>query len=357
MDSKKKLKKFWHNKKVFITGHTGFKGSWMSIFLNMLGSKLYGYSLKPNRKSLFNQANCKFFLRENFYGNINDFHNLKNKLKKTKPNILFHLAAQPLVSQSFNDPLETFQTNIIGTANVLNAIREIPSIKSVVIITTDKVYKIKNFDKNYNEFDELGGKDPYSASKVCAEVITNSYIESFLNNKKIKYKISTARSGNVIGGGDYSKNRLLPDIIQSINSKKKLIIRNPKNVRPWQHVIEPILGYLKLAELQYKRKKLHKNQNWNFGPNKNSFVRVIDIIKIIQKNFKIQIKIKKNKNFFETNILKLNNDKSKKILKWYPIWSLHKSIDSVIEWNCKFEKDKNARKISETQINNYLKIK
>lgn len=355
MESKKELKKFWKNKKVFITGHTGFKGSWMLILLNMLGAKIYGYSLKPNKKSLFNEANCKTFLKKNFYANINDFKNLKNKLIKTKPNILFHLAAQPLVSQSFSDPLETLQTNIIGTAHVLNAMRTVPSLKSVVIITTDKVYKIKKSNKNYNELDELGGKDPYSVSKVCSELITSSYIESFLKKKNIRYKISTARSGNVIGGGDYSKNRLLPDVINSINNKKKIIIRNPKNIRPWQHVIEPILGYLKLAELQYKKKRLHKIQNWNFGPNKNSLVRVIDILKIIKKKYKIKIVVKKNNSFFETDVLKLNNNKAKKILRWYPKWNLQKSIESVIEWNYKVKKSNNAKKTIEDQINEYLK--
>jgi len=355
MDNKAKLKKFWKNKKVFITGHTGFKGSWMSIMLNMFGANLYGYALRPNKKSLFNQSNCKSFIKKNFYGDINDFVNLKQKLMKSKPEILFHLAAQPLVSQSFNDPLETFQTNIIGTANVLNVIRNTPSIKSVVIITTDKVYKIKNSNKKYNELDELGGKDPYSVSKVSAELITNSFIESFLKKKIIATRISTARSGNVIGGGDYAKNRLLPDIINSINTRKKVVIRNPQSVRPWQHVIEPTLGYLKLAELQFKKNRLHKKQNWNFGPNKRSFVKVADILKLIKKDFEIKIKIKRNKDFFETNILKLDNSKAKKFLNWQPIWNLQKSLDSVMEWNYKTKKNKNAKKVTEDQINDYLK--
>ncbi len=355
MDSKKKLKKFWKNKKVFITGHTGFKGSWMSILLNILGAEIYGYSLKPDKKSLFNQANCKSFLKKNFYGNVKNLKDLENKIKKSKPSILFHLAAQPLVSQSFADPLETFNTNILGTANILYAAEKISSIKSIVIITTDKVYKIKNSKKNYNELDELGGKDPYSTSKVCAEFITNSFKESFFKKKNISNKISTARSGNVIGGGDYSKDRLLPDIIECINSKKKLTIRNPNSIRPWQHVIEPIVGYLKLAELQFKKKKLHKNQTWNFGPNKSSFVKVADIIKIIQKKHFFRFKVKKNKKFFETNILKLNNTKSKKNLKWYPIWNLQKSLDNVMEWNYQLNNNNDPKKICENQINNYLK--
>ncbi len=355
MSKIKTLRKFWKGKKVFITGHTGFKGSWMLILLNMIGAKIYGYSLKPNKKSLFIQAKCKDFLKGNFYADINDYNNLKKKISKTKPNILFHLAAQPLVSQSFVNPLETLKTNILGTANLLNIIRKIPSLKSVVIITTDKVYKIKKSNKQYSELDDLGGKDPYSVSKVCAEFLTNSYIESFFKNKKLRNSVSTARSGNVLGGGDYSKDRLLPDIISSINLNKKIIIRNPKNIRPWQHVIEPIYGYLRLAELQYKKKKLHQNQCWNFGPNKGSFVSVSYILKMINKNLKLKVKVKKNQKFFETAILKLDSKKSKKILNWKPKWNLQKSIHSVIDWNEKFKLNENAKKICENQIKDYFK--
>ena len=191
MESKKKLEKFWKNKKVFITGHTGFKGSWLLILLNMLGAKTYGYALKPLNKSLFNQANCKKILKKNIYADINNFTKLKLEIAKVRPNIVFHLAAQPLVSQSFLDPLSTFKTNIMGTVNILNSLKDYKSIKSVVIITTDKVYKIKKNNKIYSEMDELGGKDPYSASKVCTEIISNSYIESFLKIifSKIKYQL------------------------------------------------------------------------------------------------------------------------------------------------------------------------
>ncbi len=355
MDNINKLKSFWKGKRVFVTGHTGFKGSWMCILLNLLEANIYGYSLKPKKISLFNQANCKKFVKKNIFANINDARLLQREIFKVKPHVLFHLAAQPLVSESFINPLETFNTNIIGTSNVLNAVRKNSSLKSIVLITTDKVYKIKNFSKSYVEEDELGGKDPYSTSKVCAELITNSYIESFLIKSYIKNKVSTARSGNVIGGGDYSKNRLMPDIIKVFNSNKKLIIRNPNNIRPWQHVIEPTLGYLKLAEMQYKKKLLHKNPNWNFGPNKKSFVKVIDIVKIIKKHLKIKVKINKKQDFFETKILKLNSNKAKKILKWNPVMNLNKSIQSVIEWNYLFKKNRDAKKISEDQIKNYLK--
>lgn len=356
MENLNTLKKFWKEKKVFITGHTGFKGAWLCIFLNLLGAKVYGYSLSPKKKSLFNQANCKKFLKKNIYANIQNYNFLRNQILKIRPEIIFHLAAQPLVSKSFENPLETFNTNIIGTTNILNLVRNQKSIKSVVIITTDKVYEIKKNDKSYNEEDALGGKDPYSSSKVCAEIIVNSYNQTFYKNNFLRNKISTARSGNVIGGGDYSENRLVPDIIEAINKKKKLVIRNPNNIRPWQHVIEPLLGYMKLAELQYKNKKINiKKPAWNFGPNKNSFVKVIDVVNYIENKVKLKKKIQKKQSFFETKILKLNSNKAKKYLKWYPVWNLKKSIDSVIEWNSLYKKTNNAKQICEHQIIKYLK--
>ncbi len=355
MDSIKELKKFWDGKKVFITGHTGFKGSWMCIFLNMLNAKIYGYSLKPKKTSLFYQANCKKFIKKNFYADINNLKKLEKRINDVKPNVLFHLAAQPLVSDSFSNPLKTINTNSIGTLNVLSSIRKSNSLKSVVIVTTDKVYKIKKRSKYYNEKDELGGKDPYSASKVCAEIITLSYIESFFKKTRLKNKISTARSGNVIGGGDYSKNRLVPDIIKNINNKKKLTLRNPNHIRPWQHVVEPMLGYLKLAQSQYQKKIVHITPIWNFGPNKSNFVKVIDIVKNINKRKKIKLKISRSQNFLETSDLKLDSKKAKKFLKWSSKWNLNKTLNNVVEWNDLFKKNKNAKKICEDQINNYLK--
>ncbi len=350
------LKKFWKNKKIFITGHTGFKGAWLCIFMNLLGARVYGYSLPPKKKSLFNQANCKKFLKKNIYANIQNYNFLKNQIFKTKPEIIFHLAAQPLVSKSFENPLETFNTNIIGTTNILNLVKDQKSIKSVVIITTDKVYEIKKDNKSYDEDDALGGKDPYSSSKVCTEIIMNSYNETFYKSNFLRNRISTARSGNVIGGGDYSENRLVPDTIEAINKNKNLIIRNPNNIRPWQHVIEPLLGYIRLAELQFKSKKINiKKPAWNFGPNRNSFVKVIEIVNYIKKKVKLKTRVHRKQTFFETKILKLNSNKAKRYLKWYPVWSLSESIDSVIEWNRLYKKTKNAKQICENQIIKYLK--
>ena len=355
MENLDKLNKFWKNKKVFITGHTGFKGSWLSIILNMLGSNIYGYSLKPKKSSLFNQANCKSFLKKNIYADINNYNLLKKELKKINPQILFHLAAQPLVSDSFKNPIETLKTNIIGTSNILDIIKNIKSLKSVVIITTDKVYKIKKNNKSYSEIDHLGGKDPYSVSKVCAELVTDSFANSFFEKSFLKNKVSTARSGNVIGGGDYSKNRLLPDIIKSVNTKKILVIRNPNHIRPWQHVIEPLIGYMKLAEKQSKSKKLDNYNSWNFGPKKENFIKVIYIVNLLKKRFNLNIKIKKKQKFSETKILKLNSKKSNKKLNWYNKWNLETSLKKVMEWNELFYKNVKAKQICEKQIREYFK--
>ena len=221
MENLNHYKKFWNKKKVFITGHTGFKGTWLCIVLNHLNSRVHGYALKPEKNSLFNKSKIVKELASNTYSDINNLTKLKKKIKQSKPEVVFHLAAQPLVLESYNKPLKTFSTNIIGTLNLLECIREIKSIKSVVIVTTDKVYKVKKRGGEYVELDELGGSDPYSASKVGVEIVVDSYIKSFFYNSSLQNRVSTARAGNVVGGGDFSKNRLLPDIFRAINKKKK----------------------------------------------------------------------------------------------------------------------------------------
>ena len=348
---------FWKGRKVFITGHTGFKGSWLCIILNKLNAKIFGFSLKPKKKSLFNQSKIIKNLSSNTYADISNIRLLKKKIKTFQPEIIFHLAAQPLVIDSYKNPLKTFQTNIMGTVNLLECIREVNSIKSVVIITTDKVYKVNKKNRIYNELDELGGYDPYSSSKVGVEIVVNSYINSFFKKTNLKNKISTVRAGNVVGGGDYSENRLLPDIIKSINNNSKLTVRNPNNIRPWQHVIEPLVGYLTLAEYQFKGKINEKNNVWNFGPNKNSSKKVIDIIKIMQKFNFFNLTIKKNKKYSETEILKLDSNKSRKKLKWYSKMNLRSTLKEVFDWNLKVKNNVSAKEVCEMQFLRYTSKK
>lgn len=348
---------FWKGKKVFITGHTGFKGSWLCIILNNLNAKIFGFSLKPKKKSLFNQSKISKNLSSNTFADISNIKLLKKRIKTIKPEIIFHLAAQPLVIDSYKNPLETFQTNIMGTVNLLECIREVNSVKSVVIITTDKVYKINKKNSIYNESDELGGNDPYSSSKVSAEIVVNSYVNSFFKKTILKNRISTVRAGNVVGGGDYSENRLLPDIIKSINNNSKLTVRNPNNIRPWQHVIEPLVGYLALAEYQFKGKIIEKNNVWNFGPKKNSFKKVIYIIRIMQKLSFFNLNIKKKKKYNETQVLKLNSNKSKKILKWYPKMTLESTLKKVFDWNIKIKNKVSAKEVCEKQFLMYINKK
>jgi len=350
-------KNFWKGKKVFITGHTGFKGSWLCIILNNLKAKIYGFSLKPKKNSLFNRSMISKNLKSNKYADINNYRKLEKKIKECKPEIIFHLAAQPLVLESYKQPLKTFNTNIIGTLNLLEIIRKVKSVKSVVIITTDKVYKIVKNNKLYKELDQLGGLDPYSASKVGAEIVVDSYIKSFFKNSNLQNRISTARAGNVIGGGDFSRNRLIPDIIYAINNKKKLSIRNPNHIRPWQHVLEPLVGYLILAEKQYSNKIDNRDHAWNFGPNKSNFKKVIDIVKHIKKSQYFKFSLLKIKSFKETNVLKLNSIKAKKKLNWFSKWNLTQSLEKTLTWNKNIKNGISAKDICEQQFLMYLNKK
>jgi len=355
MEDIRKLKKFWSKKNVLITGHTGFKGTWLSIILTYLNSRVSGYSLKPKKNSLFNKSMILQKLKSNTYGDINNLTNLKKKIRDCKPEIIFHLAAQPLVIESYKDPIKTFNTNIIGTANLLESIRNIKSIKSVIIITTDKVYKIKKNNKLYKELDQLGGFDPYSTSKVGTEIVVESYIKSFFKNSNLKNRISTVRAGNVIGGGDFSTNRLIPDIISVINNKKKLKIRNPNHIRPWQHVLDPLMGYLILAKKQYINKVDNKEHAWNFGPHKGNFKKVIDIVKFIKSSQKFEyILTKNNINYKETEILKLNSLKAKKKLDWTSKWNLSESIIKTLEWNENIKNGVPAKDMCERQFLMYI---
>ena len=344
---------FWRNKKVFVTGHTGFKGSWLCLFLKMLGAEVTGYSLKPQTKpSLFNLAKINKVIKKSIIADVRDFKRLDYEIKKSKSTIVFHLAAQPLVRYSYLQPKETFDTNFTGSLNILSQEKK-QKITTAIIITTDKVYDISK-NKIFKEADKLGGLDPYSSSKVCVEFLFNSYFKFFFISKK--QMIATVRAGNVIGGGDYSLDRLVPDIYKSIKNKRKIYLRNPQSVRPWQHVLEPLSGYLMLAQ-NIRDKKIRKlTQNWNFAPNISSCKSVLYLSKYFSKNLKLDIKTKKtSKKIFkpETSILRLSNYKSKKYLKWHPKWSINKSLDKIIIWNKEIKK-KSPLNICFKQIQEYL---
>ena len=260
-------KKFWKNKKVLITGHTGFKGGWLSVWIKMLGAKVSGYSINPvTKKNFFSSVKLKKIFFRDYRKNIQNLKNFDDCIKKTKPQIIFHLAAQPQVLESFKNPLDTILTNVVGTANLLEIIKKYKFIKSIVIVTTDKVYKNNEKKIKFSENDHLGGDDLYSSSKACADIITHSYFKSFLEDSNCG--IATARAGNCIGGGDWTKFRILTDASEAFLKNKNLYIRNPNSTRPWQHVLESLYGYIILAEKIFGNKQKKYCTSWNFGPSR-----------------------------------------------------------------------------------------
>ena len=348
-------KNFWKNKKVFITGHTGFKGSWLSLFLNYLGADVTGYSLEPNTKpSLFDLAKIKNVIKKSIIADVRDYKKLKSELDKSKATIVFHLAAQPLVRLSYIHPKDTFDVNFTGSLNILHAIKKNKRVKTGIIITTDKVYDISK-NKIFREEDTLKGSDPYSASKVCVEFLYNSYQKSFFS--KSDKMIATVRAGNVIGGGDYSLDRLIPDIYKSSLKNKKIFIRNPNAIRPWQHVLEPLSGYLKLAKIMYEENKFI-GQSFNFGPNNKNNYSVLDLTKAIALNFdKSEYwTIKKYKKFHEAKLLKLNSRKANKLLNWKSKLSFKETAEFTASWYLNyFDKKIDLKIFTLNQISAYFK--
>ena len=347
------IKKFYRNKRVLITGATGFKGAWLSFWLNKLGSNVCTIGNNPNKnKSLFYALKLQKRTSLKIL-DIRNYSKLDKVVKTFNPQIIFHLAAQPLIFESYKKPKETYEINSLGTLNLLETCRTAKSLKSLICVTSDKCYESNYSLKGFKESDKLGGKDPYSGSKACAEIIVKTYIDSFFKNSKIA--VATARAGNVIGGGDWSENRLIPDSVRSINKNKTIIIRNPKFNRPWQHVLEPLYGYLWLGY------KLAINKNkfsgaWNFGTNKNTVTNVEQIVQMILNFWGAgKYKVIKNKKFYEQSNLQLNITKAKKILKWTPKLTIKKSVELTVEWYMSVLKEKkNYEKITEKQIKNFL---
>ena len=323
---------FWRNKKVLITGHTGFKGSWLCIWLSKMGAKVSGFSLKESvsNPSMFSILNIEKLVNDE-RGDISDYETCLGAVKNNEPEIVFHLAAQPLVKLSYVDPLETYNTNIIGTANILEAIRNCESVRTIVAITTDKCYENIEEDYAYVETDPLGGYDPYSSSKACAEHVASAYYRSFFKQKNIG--LATARAGNVIGGGDWSADRLIPDMIKFWSKNEKLVIRYPLATRPWQHVLEPINGYLLLAEHLWGNSSEFSG-GWNFGPDQYSVKTVQDTVELATKVWGdyADWESSNDNHLHEANLLQLNSDKANSRLGWHPTFNFAEAVNNTIYW-------------------------
>ena len=332
------MKKFYKNKKILITGVTGFKGAWLSQWLISLGAKVYGIGYNPNQnKNLFYKLNLQKKVKTKLF-DIRNYKKLKNLIKNIKPSIIFHLAAQPLIYVSYKKPHLTFDVNYRGTLNLLEISRGINSIKSIVVVTSDKCYESNNSSKGFKETDLLGGIDPYSASKSSTEIMVRAYRKTFFTNKK-NVGLSTARAGNVIGGGDWSLNRLIPDCVRSLIKNKVIEIRNPNFNRPWQHVLEPLKGYLILAMQQFKNPKRFSGA-WNFGTKPNSLTNVRSIVNYIIEFWGTgKLKIRQNK-LYEQQNLQLNINKATKYLKWYPTYNIKQSVRFTTDWYLKVLKYK-----------------
>lgn len=350
---------FWKGKRIFLTGNTGFKGSWLSIWLDMLGAEVYGYALDPpTNPSLFELAGVKAITKTTI-GDIRNRELLASTLRSANADIVFHMAAQALVRDSYADPLGTYETNAMGTANLLEAVRSSPSVKAVVIVTTDKCYENKEWDWGYREADVLGGYDPYSSSKACAEIITAAYRKSFFSSSEGRPTatlIATARAGNVIGGGDWAKDRLIPDFIRSFEASKTVRIRNPMAIRPWQHVLEPLSGYLLLAQALFEGKN-ECAEAWNFGPDDSDARPVQWIVGRLcslwegSKGFEID----KGPHPHEAGYLKLDCSKAKNRLGWRQSWDLDTALRYIIAWNKNLLSGVNVLNTTRSQIDEYMK--
>ena len=349
-----KLSKFYRNKKILITGATGFKGAWLACWLHKMGAKIYGIGHNPNKnKDLFYKLKLEKKIKLEFY-DIRNFEKLYNTIKKFKPSIIFHLAAQPLIYHSYIKPHKTLDINFRGTINILEVVRKSNSVKSLVAVTSDKCYESNNSTKGFKETDRLGGVDPYSASKASAEIAIRAYKKSFFENKNSKTGISSARAGNVIGGGDWSDKRLIPDCIRSILKNKTIHVRNPNFNRPWLHVLEPLKGYLILGKKQYEIPNKYSSA-WNFGTKPNSVTNVKTIVETIVKNWGSgKYKIGKSK-FYEQINLQLNIKKSKQYLGWEPTYNIERSIEITTNWYKKvLVNKKKPFEITSNQIDEYM---
>lgn len=345
---------FYRGKRVLVTGHTGFKGSWLSAWLLNLGADVVGYSLDvPSDPAIFEDIKLSEKITD-IRGDIRDLDSFKKAVNDNNPDLIFHLAAQPIVRLSYDDPVETFTTNAIGSLNVLEAVRGQGSIKSIVMITSDKAYKNVEWIWGYKEDDQLGGEDPYSSSKGCAELIFYSYVNSYFKDNETLVKLTTARAGNVIGGGDWAKDRIVPDIVRSFSKNEVLSIRAPNATRPWQHVLEPLSGYLTLAKMQTKKESLN-HESFNFGPRQDVNQNVLRLVEEFSKYWDSgSWKVHEDKAKPEAGLLKLNCDKAQAMLDWRAILSFEETIKFTGEWyKTYFKEEVDLYNFTIKQINDY----
>ena len=345
---------FWKDKKVFITGHTGFKGAWLSRLLINAGAEVTGYALEPlTNSSLFQLADIDRDMNS-VIADVRNLERLKKVMHNAKPDVVIHMAAQPIVRTSYEEPVCTYETNVMGTVNLLEAARGSDTVRSLVNVTTDKVYENMEREKGYTEDEKLCGFDPYSNSKSCSDIITYSYKNSFFNNVDSP-AISTARSGNVIGGGDFAKDRIIPDCVRAAAKKDAIIVRNPNSVRPYQHVLDCLSGYLTLAERQYED-KLKYEGSYNFGPNKDDIVTTGNLVDIFCNAWgENQTWENRSENGpHEANLLSLDCTKAKSVLQWTPVWDINTAVTKTVEWSKEYLANRSIANIIDKQIEEYF---
>ncbi len=346
---------FWQGKRVLLTGHTGFKGSWLSLWLQSLGAEVTGYSLAaPTTPALFDVAHVAQGLREHIVGDVRDLEAVQAAFARVKPEIVIHMAAQPLVRLSYVEPVQTYATNVMGTVHVLEAARHAGTVKAVVSVTTDKCYENREWAWGYREDEAMGGHDPYSNSKGCAELVTSAYRKSFMQNTGIA--LASARAGNVIGGGDWAADRLLPDILRALEQQQPVEIRNPHAIRPWQHVLEPLSGYLLLAQSLYEQGQLNA-EGWNFGPRDEDARPVQWIVERMCAAWgdAARWQLQPGEHPHEAHYLKLDISKARSRLQWTPRWPLEQALARIIEWHQAWRGGADMRALCLQQISEYSK--
>jgi CDP-glucose 4,6-dehydratase len=348
---------FWQGKRVFVTGHTGFKGGWLTLWLQSLGAEVTGFSLAPDTvPNLFTLARVSEGIRS-IIGDVRDQHAISQAIELARPEIIFHMAAQPFVRYSYTHPVETYATNVMGTIHVLEAVRNVPSVKTVLVVTTDKCYENREWVWGYREIDAMGGHDPYSSSKACVELVTAAYRNSyFSSNQQAKREVGLAsvRAGNVIGGGDWAAERLIPDIIRAVVRNEPVLIRFPQAIRPWQHVLEPLCGYLTLAA-KLSKDRVRYGEGWNFGPEDFDIKSVKWVVENLTEHWGegASWTLDENSQPHEASILKLDSSKARSLLGWNPLWRLDQSIERVVDWYKAARRGEDMRAFTLAEIEAY----